>query len=216
MKRLIAIGLSLLFAGTLCQKAQAGGASLVEVAGVGTVNFSTPRLSDANGLPPTAISPKMGLGVGALVYFPFFPGFNLETGVLYVSHRSNITLVGSTPGQLGLTSLMVPVMIRFTALPVVSFGAGIYGAKGIGKVSSYDPATGNLITELTYAEANTSDFDLGAIVGASLNISLLPMTSILIDLNYYLGLKNLDTTNNPNQTIRLGGILGMVGVKFGF
>jgi len=178
-------------------------ADALKLAAVGTANFSGPRINTGTG--PVTSSSTLGLGIGGLASFPLVPDFRLETGLLYI--KSVYSFSGT---EFTLNHLQIPAVVRFDLLPFLSLGGGFYYSFGLGNVGT---RVGNVTTDVTYDAFNLSSSDLGAIVSAALDLTIGPASSLLVDVRYLYGLKNL--TNLAGQTFRLSSFLFLVGVKFG-
>ncbi len=134
-----------------------------------------------------AISPKAAGTYGATLQFGALPGFDFETGVLSVGKKTE-TSVGPIKVEASTRGWEVPFMLRFTALPVLDLGGGLY-----------------------YAIVGDDDeADYGAKLSARARFGLAPMTDFLFDLSYNFGLKDLGGSAKTRDYAVLAGL------SFGF
>lgn len=161
------------------------------ISALGTVNFESPKIENSLGQKVDSSS-SMGLGIGGLVSVSLNDSVDLEAGALLINRRFDIGAANYR-----FRRLQIPAVLKITALPIVSFGGGVYTEWG---------------TEDDYAALNYSSTDFGLIASVSADVPLLPLFALVFDLRYNLGLKNLD--NTPNQSFHFGGIQFLTGVKF--
>jgi len=178
----------------------------LNVAPVGVLNFSKPKVETAG--VPVDTSSKLGLGLGALAYFPLFPFFSLESGLLFLSHKA-----ASGTIETKYTNFQVPIVLRFHPIPFVSIGAGPYIGFAVGDVAIYDTVTATT-ADRTYDALGLSKTDVGLIFSGALELTVAPLTALLVDFRYLVGLKNLSSV--PGNTTKLGGFQVLAGLKFGF
>ncbi len=175
MKKILAILLSAL---SMASAANAG----MSVNLLGGMNFSNDKLDPA-GVGVTT-SPVGGITYGATLEFSVAPMINLEFGAIQTSNKSKSTIA------LGYQvtenkSLVIPLLVRFTALPIIDFGVGGYYAT-VPKTYKITETTipGGTTGENDVTDASSNDYGLRARVRAK--IPLAPMFGFLIDLNYTL------------------------------
>lgn len=188
-------------------------AKAFHVAPVVGVNFFSPK-EELGGVANQNLGGRLGLGFGGLVDFSLFPGFQLQTGALLLNNNYQTLVVNVPNANFGISSLHIPVMVRFSGLPIVSFGAGLYYGMFMGNVSRTDPTSGALVSETTLEAAGISSSDLGGIVSVGLDFPL-AVISLYVDGRYYFGLKNLYTAATTD-TLKSSGVLVLAGLKFGF
>lgn len=105
-------------------------------------------------------------------------------------------------------------MLRFEPLSFISLGLGGYLGFGMGNVSV---STNNVPTDYSYEAYFLSNTDFGLAISGALQIPILPLTDILIDARFLLGLKNRDTTiGNTNRSYNRSNLLILAGLRFGF
>lgn len=130
---------------------------------------------------------------------------SLETGGLMVNRKYSM---GTQ--SFAFTRLQVPAVIRVTALPIISFGAGPYAEFSMGDVA-FENSTTNQKLNLSYESLNfdSTDFGLVACIGA--DIPMAPLMKLTFDLRYNLGLKDYD--NSASVSRKFGGLQFLAGVK---
>lgn len=174
------------------------------------LNLFSPKHA-VNDVASTTYSGKVGVGFGGFINFSLLPGFEVQTGAMYL--KNPYSIASAPPLDVSYSVLHVPVMVRFTALPIVSIGAGPYFNFLMGNVSVTNTVTGTT-TEFTTAALNRSSNDMGIVVGAAADLPLAPMLKLVADVRYYFGLKDQD--DSVVDSFKSGGIMFLAGVKFGF
>jgi hypothetical protein len=174
----------------------------LELSAVGAVNFSTPGVSVNNSNVST--SGRTVFGFGGLASFPMAPLFRLESGVLYLP-----TSYSASGTNVTFNTLHVPILVEFTLLPFLSFGAGPYIGFLVGGLSS---TTNNQTTTVSYDTANMSRFDFGLSANAALTLPIHPGMGILVDIRYLLGIKNLE--NTAGNSLKSSGFVILAGLTF--
>jgi hypothetical protein len=159
-----------------------------------------------------AYSPKPALTLGATVEFGG-PFISFETGLFSIGKKEeqkNGTIVATWSYR----GWLIPALVRFTALPILSFGVGPYYAKFSDKVTISDSTSALTPNgEHTFASQGQSTSDYGLRADARAALTIAPLTNFLIDVYYDWGLKDLDTSSVSKKT-RNYGVLA--GVSFGF
>lgn len=169
----------------------------LEVIGVGGLNFHSPSVERTG----TSVDSATGIALGAYLGWGLFPGFGMETGV--ISTRRKMTLnVSGVEQKSRYAAIEVPLMLRFTALPVLSFGGGIYHARNSRKI--------NGDTE----DANRKRGEFGTRLNARFTLPLAPLVGFVVEANYLLGLTDIDL--DPNSSFKTREIQALVGVSVSF
>ncbi len=192
MKSLSLVVFAALAAVAFAQPAQA----MVNVSAVGSYNLTNTKEDPSNPL----ITVGHGFGGGALVSFPLMTAFEIETGALYTPF---VTHIGAAPVEANLKQnyIVVPVLARFTLLPIVSFGAGI----------SYGVKTGDVTSDNSLVSApGTLKNNVGLTGSVAIRLPLAPMFGFLVDTRYTFGLTDQSstagTTDKFNQLQVLAGL----------
>ncbi len=196
MKSLSLVVFAALAAVVFAQPAQA----MVNVSAVGSFNITTTHLDPSN--PLLITSAGNGFGGGALVSFGLMPAFELETGALYTPFVSHF---GAAPIEANLTQkyIVIPVVARFTLLPIISVGAGIsYGVKS-GDLTSDNSA---------FPFTGTAKNNLSLTGSVALRLPLAPMFGFLVDARYNLGLT--DQSGTAGTTQKFNQIQILAGLNF--
>lgn len=181
-------------------------ADLLALSAVGGLNFSDLSVSSL----PTGESTSMGtnFGFGVLGAYGFFPGFAAELGVLDMPRSVNLNdSAGKSISSVTGSYLEIPLLVRFTALPIISFGAGAYYAHTLGN-PSVSVLGGSSVSANYPSNYSQSDFGLEGSVAAS--YSIMPMISVFADLRGLLGLVNEDSSGATTQHYRNVEILAGV------
>ncbi len=195
MNRIKSLSLVVLAALTTVAFAQPAHA-LVNVSAVGSFNITNPKLDPSNAL----VTAGNGFGGGALISFPLMTAFELETGLLYTPF---VTHIGLAPLEANLTQkyLVIPVIARFTLLPLISFGAGIsYGIK------SGDLTSDNSLFSTAGMSAKNN---LGLTGSIALRLPLAPAFGILVDARYTLGLTDQDDSASSQKFNQIQILAGL-------
>ena len=149
------------------------------------------------------LSSGFGVGFGALVGVPvIFPGFKLETGLLYLTRQYSLSDGNSADTLTArLHSLEIPAVLRFEVLSIASVGAGLYYAKSVGQVSCVGSNCGG-ITPSSYSDAGLKTSEVGLVLsgGVKIPVALTPF-SVLTDVRVTRGLTNMlvDQTGGVSQ-----------------
>ena len=159
------------------------------------------RANPDTGIPSSS---STAVSFGATLDFAILPFFDVETGLMSVGVKYGY---GST--DVKTRAMEIPLLLRFTAIPLVDFGAGAYFQKYNGTYSS--TTSGVETTGISWAPG-TKQNDFGAKVSARLLLPLAPFTHFIVDANYKLGLFNLAQVGTF-KTRELGVL---VGLGFGF
>ncbi len=190
-------------------------AQALDLAAVGVLTM--PRHSTDALTPTQSLSGKVTPGFGGLLSVGMIPLLmDIQVGVLYAPKKFTITDSAATGVETSLSykALEIPVLARFTFLPIVSFGAGAYYAKAIGSVDTEfkTPASTTNLT-VNYDQLKTNTSDLGLVVSVDAKIGLMPGFSLLVDVRQLWGLTNLDTgaTTTRNRSLEI-----LAGLNFGF
>ncbi|MBL7714109.1 MAG: hypothetical protein JNL01_01500 [Bdellovibrionales bacterium] len=175
--------------------ANAPSAHAFGLSAVGSYNIPTLSITPA---PVTLPTTSGTIGFGGLLSFGAFPGFDFEVGALYTPYTVEVPSVSKTTWN----SLMIPVLLRFKLLPIVSVAGGLF----------YDlPLTDGTVTG---SGSSTVDIksNFGATLSGALRFPIAPTLGLLIDGRYNIGLK--DTSTVAGQTSKMGGVQILAGLNF--
>lgn len=159
----------------------------------------------------TTTSAKGAVSYGATAEFAMNPMMGLEVGLFSMTSKTKYT-TGSGDYTISAKSVMIPVMARFNALPVLDIGVGGYYAILPSKVTIEDSTVSGLSNgEITATSIEKGDYGLR--VGARAKFPVAPMFKVLVDATYNLGLKDTDKTSTTTEKTR--GYTLMAGVSIG-
>lgn len=154
-------------------------------------------------------SSKAALSYGAFVGFGVFPGFQLETGLQFTTRHSTYLSSGNV-NEIKFTDMMIPAILRFNLLPVVSLGVGPYLGFGSGKIAFSTPSS---TVEGDFDQANgVKKSDFGVVGSLRAAFPLAPTLSLLLDGRYVMGLTNRDP--DAGDTVKFKDIQVLGGVSF--
>ncbi len=183
-------------------------ASAFELGVVGVLGYTTYAPSPAD--PTSTYSANSGLGYGVLVDFPWVPRLLAVEGGLFYVPRSIHSVTSLGPADTTFNSLQIPVLVRFTGLPLVSFGAGGYFAGGLVNTSVSMNGWAN---PFDFSVVGLSQVDFGVLGSAALSLELLPGFNLYLDARYLLGLTNASTL--PGVTAHFEELQLLSGIKLG-
>jgi len=131
---------------------------------------------------PNPYSGNTSFGGGVMIRGAGNPFFNLELNALYAPRK--YAFAGG--GQATFPMLEIPLMLRFTPIPLLAFGFGGYYAVKIGDVST----TGTL--PAAYNPPTFGTHDYGLVGAAGLQLPFGPMMAFLLEARFLMGLADLD------------------------
>jgi hypothetical protein len=209
MKKLVLIVLFGIFAASA---AQAG----ARVNALGGITMANP--SESGVTPVSTYKAKSAMTYGATVDFDVNPMIAIETGILSVGGKIEITTSGVVDTAV-TRAIEVPFLVRFTALPILDFGVGGYYQK----FNSTFELTDSAGTKTTY-NWNTDFFnkttDYGAKLSARLMLPLAPMIKFVVDANYKMGMANLNDSSlagsTAGRTFKNREMAALAGISIGF
>lgn len=173
------------------------------LSGVGTLNLESVK-REFNGTAATT-SGKAGIGLGALLTIPAGSLLSLETGALLINRKYE-----SAGTTLAFGRLQFPLLLKFSALPIISFGAGPYLEMGFGDITQTTAAGAS--TNFTYDAANFDSTDIGLCASVNADLPLAPFFKLTLDARYNMGLNDLD--RSTNDSLKFGGLQFLAGLKF--
>lgn len=161
------------------------------------------------------ISSKGGLTYGATFEFSMVPMFSIELGALSVARVNKYDLGATGVATTTSRGLEIPLMFRFTALPILDFGIGGYYAKTPKKYKVSDSTIVGFPDgeyDIDPTEVESSDYGVRASVRGKFPVA--PMIKILVDVNYSMGMKDID--KDPAVTEKNREFALLAGASFGF
>jgi hypothetical protein len=181
----------------------AGSAQAAHVNVLGGLTTQSPS-SDVPGLGSGA-----GFTFGATIDFDLNPLFEVETGLMSVGEKFSQTTAGIET-DMSTRAVEIPLLIRFSALPLIDFGGGFYFQKFNGTYSTSSPTFQDGSVDWN---SNYKQTDFGTKISARLRIPVAPLMHFLVDANYKFGLVDLDKGATSLKSRELGVLAGLA---FGF
>jgi hypothetical protein len=180
----------------------------LEVNALGGLNFDSNSVDGGT----TTHSGKGAFTFGATVVFGG-PFLSFETGLLSIGKKEEQTRATGAISTWSYRGWQVPAMVRFTALPILSFGGGLYYTMFSDTVEVSDSGLGIPPNgEYTLDSQGLASNDIGLKIDARAGFPIAPLTSLLADVYYDWGLKDLDKGAISKKTRNYGILLG---VSFG-
>ncbi len=168
----------------------------------GGLNFATFGGDDADDA-----DSRTALNVGGFVTLPVSSVFGIQIGAGFTSKGAEETEDGTTV-SFKLSYIEIPVLakisvpstgnvgLHFLAGPAISFRTSCsLDAEGGGVSLSIDCDDTSIFGEAIEVKKT----DLGVMVGAGLDFSIAPNTSLLVDLMYNYGLSSLDDSGDDDD-----------------
>lgn len=168
---------------------------------VGTATFSGSSAQDRNALSTAnPFSSKTKLGFGAFLRGDANLIANLEAGVFYTPRSYTV----GPNSSINLPTLEIPLLLRITAIPLLSFAVGGYYAYKIGDAT----AEGTAIP-LLYTPLNFNSHDFGLCAAAGFQFPLGPI-ALMAEARFLFGLADLDP--DPIGTLKTRNLQLLAGV----
>lgn len=179
----------------------------IEVALEGGLSIDTPSLSFTSGGAAPSLTSKSSIAYGLFAGYSMFPGFQLESGLMLLPRSySQADGLGNIVDS-KFNSYMIPVMMRFTLLPIISVGGGAFYATGTGNVS-----TTSLESDFNTAGIKKSGY--GALASVRLGLPLAPLVHLLVDGRYLMDLSERST--DATESLKFKDLQVLGGISIGF
>lgn len=201
MKKLVLVLLAAVFT--------AGSAQAIELNVLGGFTAGRPAASNTG----ATYTARSGLTFGATVDFDFIPMFAIETGLLNIGYKYRAADSAGRETDISNRAWEMPILLRYTALPVFDFGAGFYFQRYRTTYSAKSVATGVETTRNSWEGAGLSTGDFGLKLGGRAKFPIVPLTNFLVELDLKRGLKNLASGGSSYRTAEMDLL---AGVSFGF
>ena len=180
---------------------------------MGGLNFNKNSVTPASAT--NTVTAKSAVSYGATIEFGLAPMFAIETGILSIGRKNKVDVAGAGEATISSRGIEIPVMVRFTLLPVLDFGVGGYYGKGNSTFTvSGSTISGYADGEHTVDQTQTDLTDYGARASVRAKLPIAPMAKILFDGSYTMGLKDVDKTAATTEKTREYAL--MAGVSLGF
>jgi len=178
---------------------------------VGLANSSTPSS------PGVQYSGETSYGAGVLLEGRMAPMFGFEIGAMYAPRKFSYST--AVPNATTVTSTNkvyeFPALLRFHLGRKFSLGFGGYYEVGKGNISQQTTSdAGSSTQNLTYASQHQTDSDYGLLGSAQMAFRLTPLTHLIFDARYLMGLKNNSTVAGSSRKYNDFELLA--GLQFGF
>ena len=173
---------------------------------VGAANNSEPKAAGIT------YDPVLATGGGALLEFGLGPMFGFEMGAIYVprEYEFNSFALRYTYQQ---KMVQFPVLLRAYLGGILSLGFGGYYSKYQGDLAIKTKNLGITTTSsMKYDTAGLTTDDYGFASSLALYLPLAPMTKLLIDGRYNIGVK--DNSTAPGELI-YNDMQLLVGIQIG-
>ena len=181
------------------------------------LNFATVGGEYTNGLDLQSIT---AFNAGVFAKFDLLDLLALQPELLYTMKgyklaETSIPMFGNISVTGNISYLEIPVLLKLR-IPFSSFGiikTNIFAGPEVAfKLSAKAKNEINGQPSQTQDIPNTNSTDFGVIFGAGADIDL-PITTIMIDVRYDLGLRTLDSSQNPsdikNRVISINAGIGI-------
>ena len=181
------------------------------IAFVGVANSSEPHQ------PGNEYTAETGLGAGVLLEFRLLPLFGFELGALYAPRKFSHATLSPSDAKITYTANMYqfPVLFRAHLGRTFSLGVGAYYAKAKGDLTVESVTnSGKSSQKATFASQGLSDSDYGLASSVAISFRLLPLTYLLLDGRYLMGLKNNSTVVGGDR--KYNDMQLLAGLQFGF
>jgi hypothetical protein len=152
-------------------------ARATSIALLGGASLTGSSTSSAAGVTTPTFDSKVNFGFGVALRFTDNSFLNFELGALYMA-REYGTGAGS---DVTFNMLEIPAMMRFTLIPILNLGAGVYYAYRIGGNSDGGGPAANSFNKS----------DLGLVASVGLDFPLGP-GALVFDARYLFGLSSIE------------------------
>ena len=178
---------------------------------VGVANSSTPNS------PGVEYSGETSYGAGLLLESRIVPMFGFEIGALYAPRKFSYST--AVPNATTVTSSAkvyeFPVALRLHLGRNFSLGFGGYYAMGKGDITQETTsAAGASSQTVSYASQSQTDSDYGLLGSIQAGFRLTPLTHLVFDARYLMGLKNNSTIAGSDR--KYNDLELLAGLQLGF
>ena len=183
-------------------------AQAMKLSAVGVLESSQPSQTTR------VYDPHTTFGAGALLEVGIMPMIGLEIGALSLKRKATLTN-GATETTTEKNLYEFPALIRFNLGSSLSFGFGGYYAHYQGKIFE-ETTTGNNTTsaEYNYSDKFATTTDYGLATSVALGFTIAPLTKLLFDGRYTMGMKDNDTQGT--NALKYNDFQLLSGLQIGF
>ena len=158
---------------------------------LGGLNYANPSITTTSSLVSLTTSSNAAFGLGVLISKEFSPLIEVETGLLYLNEKFTTTTTTIASGSVSTMvfnskRIHLPVMVRFTALPFLSAGVGVFYENGIGDL---DLVTDGVASSSAFNSAGINKSDYGLDFDLRLKWPVLPKIDFVADLRSQWGVR---------------------------
>ncbi len=194
------------------------------------VSYGPDKLTAGSVTTTFSTSSSYSYAAGVVGAMAIMDGLDVETGFLYVQNKfklnstaSNVPVLGTvaTTSTVTVNQMQFPVLVRYEVIDGLRIGMGGYLGRYFGSVSTSSSITTGTTTTTSksttsFATNKVDQTDYG--LSAALNYQYFVSSglSILADVRYNYGLKNLTTSTATNSKWQPYGFLFMTGINMLF
>ncbi len=146
---------------------------------------------------------NLGLGAGALISIDPLSDTVLQTGILYQNRKPSFSVA-----EFSYKYITLPAMLRYSVLPMINVGAGIYYSKLNGDITG---SVGSTEVKISPSSVGFLTSDYGIIVGGGVRLPM-GLMHFVANLNYFIGLRDVDSSA---VTEKWSGLDAQVGIGLG-
>ncbi len=187
----------------LLSLAPANRAEAARLSLVGVANSAQPNV------PGTQYSGQTAYGAGALLEMRMVPFIGLEVGGLYAPRKYSFS-TGGVNYTNSYKAYEFPVLLRLHLGRYLSVGGGAYYSRANGGISQ---TAAGVSQGVSFASQQQSMTDYGGVLSAALTMRLGPLTRLLFDGRYLVGMKN-DSLSGGDM--KFNDMELLAGLQFGF
>jgi hypothetical protein len=178
---------------------------------VGVANSTSPNS------PGVEYSSETSYGVGVLLESRLVPMFGFEIGAIYAPRK--YSLATAVPNATNVTNtgkmFEFPAAFRFHLGRNFSLGFGGYYAIAKGEVQQETTsAAGASKQSVSYASQNQTESDFGLLGSIQASFRITPLTHLVFDARYLMGLKNNSTVAGGDR--KYNDLELLAGLQLGF
>jgi hypothetical protein len=185
-------------------------ASVWEITALAGANYSAPTETRTGGSLDWTGNAALTYG-GSVSYELFDTPFELESGLFVVSSE-NEGSVNNAATVRKMTSLQIPILLRFNFDPWISIAAGGYFSSAKGNVETV--INGGSVSRQSYDTVGLKTSDEGLLLGLKAKLHISAPLSLVFDVRYQHGLKNVAV--NSGETYNTRSIQALAGFGFEF
>lgn len=180
----------------------------VELTALGGFNFWAPSYTPS--IPSE--SSRFGFIYGVYGGYDILPKIGVDLGVFRVSKKRNTGGAGNDYTST-YSDFEFPLLARFKAIPMISFGLGPYFAK-LGQTVKQSGTKSSSPAPSSIQTVNRASTDFGIKADIRMEFPFTPVVSFVGDLSYNLGLKDINTSSSQKE--KTTELQTLAGVQIAF